>query len=151
LRHIWRTPTLLRVSQRQDPNYDAIRKARQTLRTAGTALHFTSKNLAEFSNVCTRPAGQNGYGLSIAETDRRAALIEATFSLLPDNPQVHAEWHRLVVVHSVIGVQVHDARIVAAMLVHGITHLLTLDEHDFVRYPGITAVHPRTFATRPKR
>jgi predicted nucleic acid-binding protein len=117
------------------------------LRTAGAALYFTSQNLAEFWNVCTRPAAQNGYGLNIAETDRRAALIEATFSLLPDREQVHAEWRRLVVVHSVMGVQVHDPRIVAAMLVHGITHLLTLDEHDFVRYPGITVVDPRAFAT----
>jgi len=48
-----------------------------------------------------------------------------------------------------VGVKVHDARIVAAMLVHGITHVLTLDEHDFVRYPGITAVHPRMLATAP--
>jgi len=147
--HLADTNILLRVSQRQDPNYDAIRKALHALRTAGASLYFTSQNLAEFWNVCTRPALQNGYGLSIAETDRRAALIEATFSLLPDNAQVHTEWRRLVVVHSVMGVQVHDARIVAAMLVHGITHLLTLDEHDFVRYPGITVVHPRTFAKPP--
>jgi hypothetical protein len=54
--------------------------------------------------------------LSIAETDSRAILIEATFTLLPDREQVHIEWRRLVVVHSVMGVQVHDARIVAAML-----------------------------------
>jgi predicted nucleic acid-binding protein len=147
--HLADTNILLRVSQRQDPNYDAIRKGLHALRTAGAALYFTSQNLAEFWNVCTRPATQNGYGLSIAETDRRAALIEATFSLLPDNAQVHTECRRLVVVHSVMGVKVHDARIVAAMLVHGITHVLTLDEHDFVRYPGITAVHPRTLATAP--
>ena len=98
--HLADTNILLRVSQRQDPNYDGIRKALHALQTAGAALHFTSQNLAEFWNVCTRPATQNGYGLSITETDRRAALIEATFSLLPDNAQVHAEWRRLVVVHS---------------------------------------------------
>jgi hypothetical protein len=37
------------------------------------------------------------------------------------------------------------------MLVHGITHLLTLDEHDFGRYPGITVVHPRAFTTPPRK
>jgi predicted nucleic acid-binding protein len=137
------TNILLRVSQRQDPNYDIIRTALRSLREAGAGLCFTSQNLAEFWNVCTRPAAQNGYGLSIAETDRRAALIEASFTLLPDSEQVHAEWRRLVVVHSVVGVQVHDARLVAAMHVHSITHLLTLDEHDFLRYPGITVVHPQ--------
>src|SRR5215831_4511703 len=61
--HLADTNILLRVSQRQDPNYDAIRKALHALRTSGAALHFTSQNLAEFWNVCTRPAAQNGYGL----------------------------------------------------------------------------------------
>jgi hypothetical protein len=39
---------------------------------------------------------------------------------------------------------VHDARLVAAMHVHGVTHLLTLNVRDFARYPGITVVHPQT-------
>jgi hypothetical protein len=46
----------------------------------------------------------------------------------------------------VSGVQVHDARIAAAMRVHGVTHLLTLNTGDFTRYPGITAVHPATLS-----
>ena len=140
------TNILLRVSQRQDPDYQVIRAALRSLRTAGARLCFTSQNLAEFWNVCTRPAAENGYGLSVAETDRRAELIEAGFVRLPDVEQVHTEWRRLVVVHSVIGVKVHDARLVAAMHVHGITHVLTLNEKDFRRYPGITIAHPREFA-----
>ena len=143
------TNILLRVSQRQDPNYDLIRTVLRSLRAAGAVLCFTSQNLAEFWNVCTRPAGQNGYGLSIVETDRRAQLVEAGFALLPDTEQVHAEWRRLVVFHSVIGVQVHDARLVAAMHVHGVTHLLTLNEQDFLRYLGITVIHPLQLAESP--
>ena len=137
------TNILLRVSQRQDPSYDIIRMALTSLRAAGLVLCFISQNLAEFWNVCTRPASQNGYGLSIAETDGRAGLIEAAFTRLPETDQIHAEWRRLVVVHSVIGVKVHDARIVAAMHVHGISNLITLNEADFVRYPGIKIIHPR--------
>ena len=91
---------------------------------------------------------RNGYGLSIAETDRRAKLIEADFSLLPDTERIHVEWRSLVVIHSVAGVKVHDARLVAAMKVHGITHLLTLDAEDFSRYPGIHVVHPLQSANR---
>ncbi|MCS6859946.1 MAG: hypothetical protein NZT92_06465 [Abditibacteriales bacterium] len=41
------------------------------------------------------------------------------------------------------GVQVHDAYLVAAMRVHGITNLLTFNVGDFASYPGITAVHPQ--------
>ena len=137
------TNILLRVSQRQDPNYEVIRTALSSLRANGAKLCFTSQNLAEFWNVCTRPAEQNGYGLSTSETDRRAELIEAGFTLLADVEEVHSEWRRLVVIHGVLGVKVHDARLIAAMHVHRITHLLTLDELDFQRYPGITIVHPR--------
>jgi predicted nucleic acid-binding protein len=143
------TNILVRVSQREDPSYGMIRAALSSLRAAGARLCFTPQNLAEFWNVCTRPAPQNGYGLSIAETDRRAELIESRFSLLPDTEQVHTVWRRLVVVHSVVGVKVHDARLVAAMHVHGVAHILTLDEQDFSRYTGITVVHPRQLATLP--
>ena len=38
----------------------------------------------------------------------------------------------------------HDAQLVAAMHIHGVTHLLTLNVRDFARYPGITVVHPQT-------
>jgi predicted nucleic acid-binding protein len=143
------TNILVRVSQRVDPNYGMIRTALSLLRSTGARICFTSQNLAEFWNVCTRPAPQNGYGLSIAETDRRAQLIESSFTFLPDTEQVHTVWRRLIVVHSVMGVKVHDARLVAAMHVHGVGHLLTLDEQDFVRYSGITVVHPRQLATHP--
>jgi hypothetical protein len=38
--------------------------------------------------------------------------------------------------------QVHDARIVAAMNVHGVTHPLTLNGADFRRFRSITVQHP---------
>jgi len=43
--------------------------------------------------------------------------------------------------HSVLGSKVHDARLVAAMKVHGVRKILTFDTGDFTRY-GIEAVHP---------
>jgi predicted nucleic acid-binding protein len=137
------TNILLRVSQSHDPNYGIIRSGLSSLRSSGARLCFTSQNLVEFWNVCTRPVKQNGYGLTIDEADRRTKLIEAGFEFLPDTEQIHREWRRLVVIHSVLGVKGHDARLVAAMQVHGISHLLTLDDQDFKRYPGITVMHPR--------
>ena len=84
----------------------------------------------------------------MAETDRRARVIERLFVLLPDRPEIHAEWRSLVLAYAVSGVQVHDARLVAAMRVHGLERLLTFNVGDFNRYPGITAVHPQD-AARP--
>ncbi len=48
--------------------------------------------------------------------------------------------------YGVSGVQVHDARLVAAMISHGATHILTFNTADFARYApeGIMAVDPAT-------
>ena len=109
----------------------------------GVMLCYTSQNLAEFWNTCTRPADRNGYGLGIRETDLRAGVIESNLQLLPDSLAVHQEWRRIVVDDAVSGVQVHDARLVAAMRVHGVKKILTFNQRDFVRYSDIQALHPQ--------
>ena len=63
-------------------------------------------------------------------------------TLLPDSEAVYREWRRIVVQHSVLGVQVHDARLAAAMYVHSVSHIFTLNVADFIRFSGLTAVHP---------
>jgi predicted nucleic acid-binding protein len=85
---------------------------------------------------------RNGYGLSPLEADIRASAIETHFELLPDTPAIHVQWRRLLVDHSVSGAQVHDARLAAAMLVHGVRKILTFNARDFERYSGIEAIHP---------
>ncbi|MGH9604553.1 MAG: type II toxin-antitoxin system VapC family toxin [Terracidiphilus sp.] len=137
------TNILLRLVQPDSPEYGTIRQCTDRLWALGADLFFTSQNLAEFWNVCTRPADRNGFGFSVAETDERALLIESRFSLLPDTDAIHREWRRLVVSENVSGTQVHDARLAAAMRVHGIPNLLTLNTRDFRRFAGIAAVSPQ--------
>ncbi len=69
--------------------------------------------------------------------------MEQYLDLLPDVLLIHQEWRRLLVAHGVTGVQVHDARLVAAMHVYRIPHLLTFNVADFHRFPGITVQHPQ--------
>ncbi len=103
------------------------------------------QNCVEFWNVFTRPATRNGFGLSIQQTNHSLRLVEKIFPLLPDDARIHREWRKLVFSFGVSGIQVHDARIVAAMLVHQVTHILTFNTADFVRYSkiGIVAVNPK--------
>ena len=109
---------------------------------------YTSQNLAEFWNACTRPADRNGYGLTPADTDRRAKFFESKLRLLLDGIAVHQEWRRILVSDRVSGIQVHDAHLVAAMRVHGVAQILTFNRDDFSRYAGISAVHPSSVAAR---
>lgn len=143
------TNVLLRFVKPDDRDYLLVRSVVHQLWMAGEDLCYTSQNLAEFWNTCTRPAERNGYGLSIREVDRRARLVEDLLTFLEDSKAVHLEWRKLVVAHSVSGAQVHDARLVAAMHVHQVTHLLTFNTPDFVRYTGIIPVNPQSVRAQP--
>jgi hypothetical protein len=59
------TNVLLRLIKPDDCDYPLVRSAVQQLWTVGEDLCYTSQNLGEFWNTCTRPAERNGYGLSI--------------------------------------------------------------------------------------
>jgi len=63
------------------------------------------------------------------------------FELAADDPEIYPIWKGLVVTHRVLGAQVYDARLVAAMLAHGIDRILTFNVADFSRY-GVTVLHP---------
>jgi predicted nucleic acid-binding protein len=100
------------------------------------------QNIAEFWNVCTRPAEKNGLGLHGAEAEKRLADLDRILTFLPDTPDVYPEWRRLIRQHEVRGVQVHDARLVAGMKAHRIDRIVTYNLRDFKRYAGIHAIHP---------
>lgn len=136
------TNILLRITEPSDPEYRLVREAVETLAAGGESLVITPQNLIEFWNVCTRPADRNGFGLTPAQTEERLVLLEARFRVLPDSDKVYLVWRRLAVEYSVSGVQVHDARLVAAMIVHGVVRILTLNPRDFHRFSGIEAIHP---------
>nr|CAD5988489.1 Twitching motility protein PilT [Planktothrix pseudagardhii] len=108
----------------------------------GEELYITPQNLIEFWNVCTRPKNKNGLGYSITETREEVAKLKTMFPLLLDTSAIYTEWERLVSTYEVKGVNVHDARLVAAMLIHNLTHILTFNIEDFRRYVEITPVNP---------
>ncbi len=68
-------------------------------------------------------------------------MVKSLFSLLPELPLLD-EWERVVTKYRVLGKNTHDARLVAAMKVHGIENLLTFNVQDFKRYPDISVLDP---------
>jgi len=139
------TNVLLRLARKSDPQYQIANSAVGRLLAQGTDLFYTIQNIAELWNVLTRPIGSNGFGLSIQEAERQVRAIESGMYLLPDSSAVYLEWRDLVVKYGVIGVQVHDARLAAAMRVHGTHHILTFNVTDFARFGGIAVLHPTSF------
>jgi predicted nucleic acid-binding protein len=137
------TGVLLRVFDRTAPQQPIIFRALRKLWSDGHELVTTAQNMAEFWNVSTRPAGaRGGYELPVAMVDERAKVIERLGLVLPFTYRAYAEWRRLVVAHQVVGVSVHDARLIAVMSEFNITHILTFNGADFRRYPGLTILTP---------
>ena len=138
------TGVLLRLVIRSDPAHPEARNAIRILKSRGDRLITLPQNAAEFWNVCTRPpSARRGYNLSIQDTAKKLRLVERLIEIRPASQAAFQEWKRLVVAHSVRGVQVHDARIVATMKVQGINNIVSFNASDFRRYSGITATFPK--------
>src|SRR5256886_7065760 len=136
------TNVLLRLAQPKNPDQREVRRALRVLRRRPDFLGITPQNLIEFWAVATRPASANGLDLTVDETARRIGKLKALFTLLPDSSDIFSEWEALVLQHQVLGKQAHDARLVAVMNVHKLTHLLTFNTTDFKRFTGITVISP---------
>src|SRR5688572_22518381 len=103
-------------------------------------LYVTPQNIVEFWAVCTRPIDRNGLGLAPEEAERQTLQLESFLTILPETAVIYPEWRRLVVKYAVAGVQVHDAKLVAAMNVYGIKHVLTFNRDDFERFTEVQVV-----------
>ena len=136
------TSVLVRSLHHQHPQQPESKAVIETLKKRNETLCVLPQMLYEFWVVATRPTQYNGLGLSIAEAHIELARIKSLFHLFPDTPVILQEWERLIVQHSVAGKNAHDARIVAAMNAHGITHLVTFNKDHFKRFTDITVLLP---------
>jgi len=137
------TGVLLRVFDRSAPEQRTIFRALRKLWAANHDLVTSAQNIAEFWNVCTRPASaRGGFGLAVPVVDERVKVIEKMGTVLPFPIRAYAEWRRLLVQHQITGVAVHDARLVATMIAANIGHILTMNDADFRRYAGLTVLTP---------
>lgn len=138
------TNVLLRLLHTTDPNYPTVQSAVNKLWTNNDELKATPQNFAEFWTVSTRETDKNGYGLTTSEANQLLKAAEQVFPLLPDSYAIYHEWQRLVVDYSVSGAQAFDARLVAVMLFHNVSHILTFNTRHFIDFKpeGIVVVNP---------
>lgn len=136
------TNILVRLSNPSDPDYNVALTAVTILHSWGDDLRTLPQNLYEFWVTATRPAANNGLGLTIATCSAELAKLESAFPPLIDPSDLLDQWKRLVVAYRCSGKTAHDARIVAAMELLGITRLLTFNGGHFARYAGLTVIDP---------
>lgn len=137
------TNLLARTVQPPHPMHRLAAAALAELRRQGDVLCLVPQNIYELWAVCTRPASQNGLGMSLAQTQAELARIKTLFTLLDDTPDIFPQWEQLVIQHQIQGKNAHDARLVAAMMVHGLSRILTFNVGDFQRYQNLTVLEPQ--------
>jgi predicted nucleic acid-binding protein len=148
MRYLLDTGILARLLHRPDPLHLLIRDALRVLGRDRHAFVAATQNVAEFWNLCTRPAvARGGFGLSIDETGHRLRILERFVTVLKEPDSAYGKWKALIVDQNVSGKQVHDARIAALMSAYRIKRLLTLNPTDFARYPGIEPLTPNDVLT----
>lgn len=143
------TNILLRLVQKNSPLHTDTQRAIFMLKKQDELLYIIPQNIIEFWAVATRPINSNGLGLSIAQAVQETEKIKKIFILYLDTSAIFCEWESLIVKYQVMGKQVHDARLVAAMIEYKITHLLTFNVDDFKRFSEIIVVDPRSVTPQP--
>ena len=79
---------------------------------------------------------------AVAEAQAEFVRFRRLFTVLDETPALLPEWERLVAQFGVTGKNAHDARLVAAMAIHGMGRILTFNGADFRRFTGITVITP---------
>jgi len=100
----------------------------------GTALYASGQIMREYLAVATRPAGENGLGLALADALANVRAFRGRTTLLAEDGKVTDRLLALLDDTACGGKQVHDANVVATMLVHGIDTIVTINTGDFTRF-----------------
>jgi predicted nucleic acid-binding protein len=129
--------------QPQHPHGQIARRAIQILKSRNETLFMVQQNIVEFWAVTTRSVAANGLAFTTEQAAAEVNAFRKFFVMAPELP-LQDVWQRLVVDHRVEGRSTHDARLVAAMLVHGIESLLTFNVQDFLRYGEIRVLDAAT-------
>lgn len=128
------TNILLRLSQPHHPHCFIAERAINALHSRNEVLTIAAQNLVEFWAAITRPVDENGLGFTIEQAATEVEALKRLFVLLPEMPLLQ-EWERLIIRYRVSGKNTHDARLVAAMLVHGDR------QHSDVERAGLRTLH----------
>ncbi len=89
--------------------------------------------LIQYLAVATRPQA-SGPALPMAAAIADVQELQAAFNIAEDGPGVFGRLLQLLATQPGGGKQVHDANLVATMLEHRITRLLTFNDADFRRF-----------------
>lgn len=134
------TNVLVYANLTSAPFHTDARRLLLTLQSAGADLWINRQILREYLAVVTRQTFASP--LSAAQATNDIRQFEQQFIIADETAAVTARLLTLFQTIPLGGKQVHDANIVATMLVYGIEQLLTHNVSDFMRFNHLIKVVP---------
>jgi predicted nucleic acid-binding protein len=128
------TNVLLAATDTGRPEFERARAVLDQWPAYGTTLYTSGQILREYLVVATRPEDRNGLGLATADAVTNVVALRGRLRLLAETDKVSDRLLELLGTVACAGKQVHDANVVATMLVHGIDTLVTSNIDDFRRF-----------------
>ena len=127
------TNVLIYASRPKAVEHASSQAVLSRMRQEGSPLWLSQQVLREYLAASTRPQ-PSGPALPMAAAIADARRFRATFNVAEDRPDVLDRLLQLLAAHPGGGKQVHDANLVATMIAHGVTRLLTYNHIDFRRF-----------------
>lgn len=142
------TNVLIGATDPGRPEHDAILRAfNDDWPQQGTTLYTSGQVLREYLVVTTRPTEANGLGLDPGSASANIAEFRRRMMFLEETEKVAVRLDSLVSESAIHGKRIHDANIVATMLVHGIQVLLTLNPRDFAPFCDLVDIRNTAWTT----
>ena len=130
------TNVLVYASRTAAAMHSQATSALHRLEGEGVELCVGRQVLREYLVRVTRPdASTVLLDLSDAAADTRH--LAEVYTVLEDGPAATEHLLRLVCQFPTRGKRVHDTSVIATMLAHGVTRLLTFNQSDFVRFGSV--------------
>ena len=136
------TNLLVYAHRRESTFHDKALEAIESLSSSGSAWAIPWPCVHEFYSVVTNVrAFKPASTIQQASSQVAAWLDSPSLVLLQEGPDHWAALHKLLVSGRVVGGQVHDARIAAICIEHGVREFWSADR-DFNRFPSLTVRNP---------
>lgn len=124
------------------PFHSAAEAKLKALFQANTPVWASRQVFREFASALTRPQNYRLRPVPISDVIRDVIYFESVFTIADETTAVTKRWLDLLARIPCGGKQVHDANIVATMLVHSVPNLLTHNTADFQRYHHLITIIP---------
>lgn len=135
------TNVLLRAFIDTLPLHEEAQQLILSQRQQGVELWVSRQVIREYLVNVTRPQ-QFMNPLTVSEVETQVEIIESLFQIADDTAQTTRQLVALLKDYAIGGKQIHDANIVATMLIYEIDRLLTHNIKDFRRFESQITLIP---------